>query len=142
MSVFAIFNEIGIVNQLATAVLAASLPEGVHPSHFSIINHLVRLGDGKTPIRIAGAMQVTKNTMTHSLRVLESRGFIEVRANPDDGRGKLVFLTARGQEFREQAIMAVGRQIDQLITPDLRERLVRIKPDLVAIRSHLDNNRL
>ena len=36
--VFAFFTEMGIITQLATALLAKSLPDGVHPSHFSIIN--------------------------------------------------------------------------------------------------------
>ena len=69
--VFGFFTEIGIINQLSTALFAKSLPNGVHPSHFSILNHLARRGDGTPPLRIASAMQVTKNTMTHSLNVLQ-----------------------------------------------------------------------
>ena len=49
-AVFAFFNEIGIFNQLSTAVMQGVLPKGVHPSHFAIINHLARTGDGKTPV--------------------------------------------------------------------------------------------
>jgi DNA-binding MarR family transcriptional regulator len=141
MQVFAAFNEIGIVNQLATALLAACLPDGVHPSHFSILNHLARLGDGKTPVRIASAMQVTKNTMTHSLKVLEGRGLIEVRANPDDGRGKLVFLTEAGRRFRDEAITRVTERFDAVLTPEIREVLARLQPDLTTLRRHLDDNR-
>ncbi|MEL6377886.1 MAG: MarR family transcriptional regulator, partial [Pseudomonadota bacterium] len=103
--VFGFFTEIGIINQLSTAILAKSLPEGVHPSHFSILNHLVRMGDGKPPVRIASAMQVTKNTMTHSLKVLQDRGYIMVAPDPADGRGKLVYLTDSGRRFRDQAIV-------------------------------------
>ena len=106
--VFSFFTEIGIINQLSTALLAKSLPDGVHPSHFSILNHLVRLGDGKPPARIASAMQVTKNTMTHSLKVLQNREYIVVERDPEDGRGKLVFLTPIGRAFREQAILHVN----------------------------------
>lgn len=141
MQVFAAFNEIGIVNQLATALLSTSLPDGVHPSHFLILNHLTRMGDGKTPIKIAGAMQVTKNTMTHSLQVLQARGLIDVRANPDDGRGKLVFLTEAGRAFRETAIRRVTDRFDAILTPEIRALLVRITPDLATLRRHLDDNR-
>ncbi len=141
MQVFATFNEIGIINQLATALLAASLPDGIHPSHFSIINHLARMGDGKTPIRIADAMQVTKNTMTHSLRVLEGRGLIEIRPNPDDGRGKLVYLTEAGHRFRETAIASLLEKFEPIITEEMRDTLRRIAPDLARVRAHLDENR-
>ena len=141
MQVFATFTEIGIINQLATALLAASLPDGIHPSHFSILNHLSRMGDGKTPIRIANAMQVTKNTMTHSLKVLEGRGFIDIRANPDDGRGKLVFLTPEGQRFRDEAIGTVVERFGPIMTDEIRSSLARIAPDLAKIRAHLDAHR-
>ena len=56
--VFGFFNEIGIINQLSTTMLAKCLHDGMHPSHFYILNHLVRLGDGKPPVRIASAMRL------------------------------------------------------------------------------------
>ncbi|MEP2261681.1 MAG: MarR family transcriptional regulator, partial [Paracoccaceae bacterium] len=102
--IFGFFTEIGIINQLSTALLAQALPDGVHPSHFAILNHLTLRGDGKAPVKIASAMQVTKNTMTHSLKVLEERGYIDVKPDPKDGRAKLVYLTSKGQQFREGAI--------------------------------------
>lgn len=139
--VFATFTEIGIVAQLSTALLAACLPDGIHPSHFAILNHLARLGDGRTPLRIARAMQVTKNTMTHSLKVLEGRGLVEVRANPEDGRGKLVYLTGAGRMFREQAIARVNARFAGLLTPEIAALLARIAPDLATLRQHLDDNR-
>ncbi len=97
--VFAFFTEVGVISQLATARLAKALPDGVHPSHFAIVNHLARTGDGVSPVRIAAAMQVTKNTMPHSLKVLEKRGFITVAPSPDDGRAKIVLLTDAGRVF-------------------------------------------
>ena len=48
-------------------------------------------------------MQVSKATMTHTLRVLSERGLIEFRANGADARSKLVFLTHAGRAFREIA---------------------------------------
>ena len=139
--VFGFFNEIGIISQLSNALLAACLPDGVHPSHFAILNHLARMGDGKPPIRIASAMQVTKNTMTHSLKVLEGRGFIDVRPDPNDGRGKLVYLTEAGQAFRGEAIQAVSARFRDIIGPEQLEQMRRTLPDLAALRAHLDSNR-
>ena len=139
--VFGFFTEIGIINQLSTAMLAKSLPEGVHPSHFSILNHLVRMGDGKPPVRIASAMQVTKNTMTHSLKVLQDRGYITVAPDPNDGRGKLVYLTEAGRTFREQAILNVSAVFGHIIGQDQLGIMRRINDDLKEMRRHLDENR-
>jgi len=139
--VFAFFNEVGIINQLSTALLAKTLPDGVHPSHFSILNHLVRLGDAKSPVRIASAMQVTKNTMTHSLKVLQDGGYITVEADPEDGRGKLVYLTEAGRAFRDQAIAKVSAAFEAIIGPDQMAIMTRTKSDLAALRKHLDQNR-
>ncbi|XXK36208.1 MarR family winged helix-turn-helix transcriptional regulator [Rhodobacteraceae bacterium nBUS_22] len=139
--VFGFFTEIGIINQLSTAMLAKSLPDGVHPSHFAILNHLTRMGDGKTPVRIASAMQVTKNTMTHSLRVLQDRGYIEVQPDPKDGRGKRVYLTETGRAFREEAIALVRKEFRHVIGENQRAIMRRIRGDLEQMRKHLDDNR-
>ncbi|WP_259991442.1 MarR family winged helix-turn-helix transcriptional regulator [Sulfitobacter sp. S190] len=139
--VFGFFNEIGIINQLSSAMFAKSLPDGVHPSHFSILNHLSRLGDGKSPVRIAAAMQVTKNTMTHSLRVLADRDFIVVRPDPADGRAKLVFLTDAGRAFRDDAIVRVSQEFGHVIGADQLAIMERVRDDLSELRKHLDNNR-
>jgi DNA-binding MarR family transcriptional regulator len=139
--VFGFFTEVGIINQLSTAMLAKSLPDGIHPSHFNILNHLARLGDGRPPVRIASAMQVTKNTMTHSLKVLEDRGFIEVKPDPDDGRGKRVFLTNLGRSFREEAIADVSAMFAKVIGPEQMDIMRRTLGDLARMRAHLDDNR-
>jgi DNA-binding MarR family transcriptional regulator len=139
--VFGFFTEIGIINQLSSALFAKSLPDGVHPSHFAILNHLARRGDGKPPLRIASAMQVSKNTMTHSLKVLQHRGYIDVQPDPNDGRGKLVFLTETGRSFRAEAIVRVSAMIRDIIGEDQIEIMRRIRDDLEQIRQHLDENR-
>ena len=139
--IFSFFNEVGIIHQLSSTLLARTLPDGVHPSHFGIINHLYRLGDGRTPVRIAKAMQVTKNTMTHSLKVLADRGFITIEPNPDDARGKLVFLTPAGRAFREDSIQKVSDRFGHLFEPEHITAMQRSMEDLIEIRKHLDKNR-
>jgi len=139
--VFGFFTEIGVINQLSTAMFAKSLPDGVHPSHFAILNHLARMGDGKAPLRIASAMQVTKNTMTHSLKVLQDRGYIDVQPDPEDGRGKRVYLTEAGRAFREEAIARVTEELRNVIDAEQRAIMRRIRGDLEQMRKHLDNSR-
>ena len=139
--VFGFFNEIGIIGQLSTAMLAQSLPDGVHPSHFSILNHLVRTGDGKSPVRIASAMQVKKNTMTHSLKVLQDRGYVSVVADTEDGRGKLVHLTDAGRNFRDHAIHRVVETFGHVMGREQLDIMRRTRGDLEKMRRHLDQSR-
>ena len=46
--------------------------------------------------RVASHTRVTKGAMTRLLDGLESRGFVERRQDPDDGRRWLIELTATG----------------------------------------------
>ncbi|AKI02547.1 transcriptional regulator, MarR family [Hoeflea sp. IMCC20628] len=139
--VFAYFNEIGIIAQLSGALLARVLPDGVHPSHFFILNHLVRMGDGKTPLSIAAAMQVTKATMSHSLAVLEKRGFIETRPSATDARSKQVFLTQPGRAFQIEAVSAATLAFQRILGEGDRKIMAESLPGLAAIRKLLDEHR-
>ncbi len=138
---FELFNEIGIIQQLAGTAFNQRLPDGLHVSHFNVVNHLCRLGDGRTPLRIARAFQVTKATMTNTLTKLEARGFIEIRDNPADGRSKLVFLTDEGRAFQTKAVATLYPVLDGLDKELDTARLARILPKLRALREYLDANR-
>ncbi|MGB5865798.1 MAG: MarR family transcriptional regulator [Sulfitobacter sp.] len=139
--VFGFFTEIGIIHQLSIAILAKSLPDGVHPSHFGILKHLSRVGDGKSPMHIALAMQVTRNTMTHSLKTLQDRDYISVEPDPKDGRGKLVYLTTKGSIFLQEALALVDGRVKHLIGAEQIAIMRRIHSDLEQLRQHLDTNR-
>ena len=48
-ALFQLFNEIGIIGQLSRAMFEARLPDGLLLTHFTVINHLIRVKDGQTP---------------------------------------------------------------------------------------------
>lgn len=139
--IFTFFNEVGIVSQLSQAYLNRHLPDGLHASHFATLNHLHRIGDGRTPQSIASAMQVTKGTMTHTLGVLESRGLIDIRLNPHDGRSKMVFLTEAGRAFREAAVVGVTGSLATMLPLLEGAALQEAIPTLRAVRRILDEER-
>jgi hypothetical protein len=60
---FRLFNEIGIIEQLSRARFEARLPQGAPCPHFSVLNHLMRVEDGRTPLELARAFQVPKTTL-------------------------------------------------------------------------------
>jgi DNA-binding MarR family transcriptional regulator len=134
-------NEIGIIGQLSATEFNRRMPEGLHISHFSVINHLCRLGDGRTPVALARAFQVTKATMTNTLMRLSERKFINIGPNPEDGRSKLVFLTAKGRAFQIRAIAALEPALELAAEHLELEKIVQILPALQELRIFFDENR-
>ena len=139
--IFGFFNEIGIVSQLGSALFTRLIPGGLHLSHFIVLNHLVRLGDGRTPVQIANALQVTKATMTHTVTVLTRHGFVEVVPNPDDGRSKLVRLTEAGRAFRDDAIARLAPALGFVADSLSVEEIGAVLPVLEKVRKLLDAER-
>ncbi|MEX0311373.1 MAG: MarR family winged helix-turn-helix transcriptional regulator [Tateyamaria sp.] len=135
---FEVFNEIGIIEQLSRAILEARLPHGLIAPHFAVLNHLTRVSDGGTPIKMARAFQVPKTSMTHTLKGLEAHGLVELRPNPDDGRSKRVWLTDRGRALRADVISALGPEFEKLARGFDVSKLVEIRPVLTELRIFLD----
>lgn len=135
---FALFNEIGIIEQLSRALFEARLPAGVTVAHFSVLNHLIRVADGRTPLELANAFQVPKTTMTYTLAGLEKRGLVAMRANPQDGRSKRVWLTPAGREFRDAAIGLLAPDIADLAERFPLADIADIIPRLAELREYLD----
>lgn len=135
---FEVLNEIGIIAQLSRARFEARLPEGVLLPHFSVLNHLVRVADGVTPLRLARAFQVPKTTMTHTLAALERRGWVALRPNPADGRSKCVFLTDAGRRFRDDAIGSLAGDLAAIEAAMPGDWVGEALPRLRALRTHLD----
>ena len=138
---FDLLNEVGIIAQLSRALLESRLGDGLTIHHFSALNHLVRLGDGRTPIDMARAFQVPKTSMSHTLAGLEKRGLIQLVPNPDDGRGKRVMLTEAGRDVRERAIHTIAPDIARMVPEFEPGEAQAILPVLRKLRSLLDNAR-
>jgi DNA-binding MarR family transcriptional regulator len=138
---FAFFNEVAIIGQLSGSLFERRLPDGFLVSHFAVLNHLTRLGDGKTPLDLARAFQVPKTTMTHTLAGLERAGFIRFAPNPADGRSKCAMLTDTGRDFRDQAIARLAPDLTELARAFPPERMAAVLPLLAGIRAWLDDER-
>ena len=138
---FRLLNEIGIIAQLSRALLEARLPSGFVLAQFSVLNHLVRVSDGQTPLALARAFQVPKTSMTHSLAVLERAGLIALQANPKDGRSKLVHITDAGRAFRQTTIDALSPDLSRIATAIEPDQVAKMLPDLESLRKFLDAER-
>jgi len=139
--IFELLNEVGIIAQLSRALLEDRMGDGLTVHHFSALNHLVRLGDRKTPMFLARTFQVPKTSMSHTLAGLEKRGLIKMLPNPDDGRGKLVVLTDEGRKIRDNAIEDFSPDIARLLPEFSADDVQTLLPALRKLRTLLDNNR-
>jgi DNA-binding MarR family transcriptional regulator len=135
---FAVFNEIGIIEQLARTRFEAAMPDGLLMPHFIVLNHLVRLGDDKSLKSLAFAFQVSKGAMTNTIQRLERRGFVDVKPDPRDGRGKRVFITDAGRAVRAEAIRGLAPAFRALAQDPGLTAFEAVLPHLETIRRSLD----
>ena len=138
---FSLFNEIGIISQLSRALMDARLPKGLLASHFGVLNHLIRLEDGRTPLELSRAFQVAKTTMTHTLSGLEHHQLVEMRPNKKDGRSKCVWLTDKGRQLRDRTIADLIPGMEGLAGQLPPENVTSLVTELIKLRIYLDNNR-
>lgn len=142
LELFSLFNEIGIINQLANAAFTAVLPTGITLAQFSILNHFVRLElETKPPKDLASAFQVTRATMTSTLTRLERSGLVKIAPNPEDGRGKLVSITEKGRAMREECITRLQGPLEDANTILDDEEVAALLPLLASVRAKLDRAR-
>ena len=134
----AFFLEVGILAQLSRAMFEARLPQGFSLPQFTVLNHLVRVKDGRTPLELARAFQVPKTSMTHSLAVLDRHGLVEMRPNARDGRSKCVWITESGRAFRQSALQAITPDMAALAQRFPAALLTGILPVLTELRQIMD----
>ena len=139
--IFAVLNEVSIIERLARNRLERVLPDGLRASHFVVLNHLARLGDGRSPARIARAVQVERPAMTNTLQRLEARGLVRLDPDPKDGRGKLVYLTPAGQAARADCVAVATAAIGPVAGDITAEELAGALPLLRRLRAALDRAR-
>ena len=113
---FQALTEISIIAHLADTALAKTLPDGLSIAGFGVLNHFVRLNrESESPSQLARAFQVTKGAMTYTLQQLEERGLVRIEADPQDARGKIVRITAKGRRVREAGVKSVQPGMERLV---------------------------
>ena len=138
---FTFFNEIGIIDQLARNAFERVLPRGMTVPQFAVLNHFVRLGGPRTPAQLASSFQVSRATMTNTLKRLSQAGYIVAERDPEDGRSKKIDITDEGRVMREQAIGGLGPLLMELSQRFDLVSLANLIPVLQDVRSELDNSR-
>ncbi|KCV82498.1 MarR family transcriptional regulator [Actibacterium atlanticum] len=133
-----LFGELFMSDQLARSQLSKALPKGMELSHFSVLNHLARVGEERTPAQLAQAFHVTRGAMTNTLSKLEWAGHIHIRPDWDDARRKLVAISPAGRRARDVAIQSIAPMIAEVVD-DIGIENVRVAlPVLRALRQKFE----
>ena len=132
-----LFSEIFMVDQLARARLSKALPKGMEISHFSVLNHLARAQEERSPAQLARTFNVTRGAMTNTLTKLEWAGHVHIRPDWEDARRKLVAISAAGIKARDAAIEVIAPLIHEVVADIGAEKVRAVLPVLRALRTQL-----
>ena len=133
-----LFGELFMADQLARNRISKVLPKGMQLSHFSVLNHLARLNEERTPAQLARSFHVTRGAMTNTLAKLEWAGHVHIRPDWDDARRKFVGLSPSGRAARDAAVQAVAPLISDLVRDLGADRVRAVLPVLRALRTRLE----
>ena len=137
----ALFSEILTNEQLIRNRLSRVLPKGMEISHFSVLNHLARIGDERSPAQLAKSFHVTRGAMTNTLSKLEWAGYVHIRPDWDDARRKMVAISPAGRNAREQALSAIAPMVADVIEVLGEDRVRETLPILRQLRIRLSDKR-
>ena len=134
----ALFSELFMSDQLARNQLSRVLPRGMELSHFSVLNHLARSNDERSPAQLAKTFHVTRGAMTNTLAKLEWAGHIHIRPDWDDARRKFVSISPSGRAARDAALAAIGPLIGDVVEALGADRVRAVLPVLRELRLRLE----
>ena len=135
----ALFSEMFMADQLARNRLSKALPKGMELSHFSVLNHLARVGEEKSPAQLAKSFHVTRGAMTNTLNKLEWAGHVHIRPDWDDARRKFVTISPAGKAARDAALAAITPIISNMVKQIGAENVRNVLPVLREMRKILSD---
>lgn len=135
-----LFSEILTNEQLIRNKLSRILPKGMEISHFSVLNHLARIGGERSPAQLAKAFHVTRGAMTNTLHKLEWAGYVHIRPDWDDARRKMVTISPAGRQARDAAISAITPLISELVEELGEDKVRATLPVLRELRIKMESD--
>ena len=135
-----LFSEILMADQLARARLTKALPKGMELSHFSVLNHLARSNEERSPAQLARLFHVTRGAMTNTLNRLEIAGHVHIRPDWDDARRKRVAISPAGLRARDQALATIAPVLAEVVERIGPDRVREVVPVLRELRISLEGD--
>ena len=133
----ALFSELLATDVLARNLLASALPKGMELSQFSVLNHLSRQTDEKTPAQLSKTFNVTRGAMTNTLGRLDAAGYIHIRPDWQDARSKRIKISPAGKAACAAAIEALAPTLNKVVEQIGADNVKSALPVLRDMRAHL-----
>lgn len=133
----ALFSEIFMADQLARNRLSRALPKGMELSHFSVLNHLARTQEPRTPAQLARTFNLTRGAMTNTLNKLEWAGHINISPDWDDARRKQIVISPSGRRACDTALDAITPLIGEIVDNIGADKVRATLPILRELRARL-----
>ena len=106
---------------------------GTTPAELRVLSMLNHRPEGAgSPSDIARWVVQTSGGLTATLKRLEDDGYVERRADPDDGRGRLVALTREGQAFHDRLLADLVDRVGGVFTGIDTEGALDVVRDLAG----------
>ena len=81
--------------------------------------------DGVNQKDLGISLVKTKSSINKMLKALEQEGFIVKKDDPEDGRGKLIFLTEKGRSM-QYYIQQKGKDMEAVLLSDCTKEEIKI----------------
>ncbi len=111
-------------------------PLGLAPAQFMTLLELWR-EDGLAQKDLVERLDVEQATMANTIARMERDGLVERRPNPEDGRTRSVFMTARARSLKDAATKAaqeVNQEYLSVLTPDERKQMIEMLQRIIVSR--------
>jgi len=125
------YNHFGfLTNRVARLIIKSvepSMEKDGHHFPVSCVGILADLWskDGVNQKDLGSSLVKTKSSINKMLTALETEGFITKQNDPNDGRGKLIFLTEKGREM-QFIIEKKGKEMEEMLLGDCTAEEVKI----------------
>lgn len=130
LSVLVLAAANALVDRIHSGVVARGFTD-LRPAHGFAF---VRLApSGATISELAAHMGVTRQAAAQLVDELVTKGYVERRPHPDDGRAQLVILTEKGWACTRAADQAAAEAVGSWATVVGENRLRAMRDDLAAI---------
>jgi DNA-binding MarR family transcriptional regulator len=122
-------------HQRAVAIFMEETAEyGVTPVQFAILNALIE-DPGEDQVTLAGKVAFDAATFGSVIGRLEAKGWVKRKADANDRRRKLLWITPQGQKAALAMKRAVGKAQSKILgplAPEERDQLVALLDKLVS----------
>jgi DNA-binding MarR family transcriptional regulator len=136
----AVFGRIYRLTRLSDRLRGAALePYGLQIGDVDVLAPLWRHGGGLRPLDLRAAMLIGSGTLTARLDRLEAAGLLERRPDPDDRRGRLLYLTAEGERLLPEVVtklLDIENELLAALSPTARQRLAKDLARLLSSTEH------